>query len=156
MKIKSIILSTFVLLVFSTTWAQQPVQKTSTQQQTKKVTDQELHEFAAIYKDIQAQNQMMQQKAVKTIKDEGMTVDRFKAISKAKRDPKSTVKPTESEKKQLTDIKSKLQKVQMEMQQHIMAEIKEKGLTIQRYREISTSLRGDKALQQKLQSIMKG
>lgn len=155
MKIKSIILSMTLMLALTSVWGQGKMQGVQ-QDQTQDVSDKELHSFADAYQEIQSQNQEMQQKAVKTIEDEGMEIQRFNEIASGENNPEAKTDASAKEKKQMEQIKTKLQEMQADFQKKIAGMIEKKGLTVQRYQEINQAVQQDKGLQEKLQGMMKG
>ena len=156
MQIKTIVLSLTLLVGTSALWSQSNPLGTPQKKETKKVTDQELSNFADAYMEIQSQNQEMQQKAVKTIQDQGMKVQRFNEIASGEKDPNKEVEMSEKEKEKMVEIRNQLQKMQAKFQKNIAGMIEQKGLTVQRYQEINRAVQQDKGLQEKLQNLIKG
>jgi hypothetical protein len=120
------------------------------------VSDQDLERFVAIYKDVQKENQELQEKFLKILEDEGMDVQRFQEIQLIKANPetKSTLPKEELEKHD--ELMEKVNDTQLKFQEKIPEIIKEGGMTIEKYQEIFVELQANEALQQKFVELMQG
>lgn len=61
------------------------------QEQATDVSNQELQQFANVYKKVQTENQKVQQKVVKMIGNEGLDVKRYQELAQASKNPKKEV-----------------------------------------------------------------
>ncbi|MBW2961476.1 DUF4168 domain-containing protein [Mesonia aestuariivivens] len=126
----------------------------SAQTEAKKVTDQDLSNFADAYQAVQVENQKAQQEMVTMIEESGLDVNKFQEIQKAQMDPNTEVDATKEELAAHQELMTEIQAMQPKLQTQKEGLIKEKGLTMQRYQEVAAAIQNDQALQQKLQAIM--
>ncbi len=133
----------------------QVVQPQQEKQETK-VTDAELKAFADVYQKVQQQNQKAQQQMQSTIKEKGLTVERYQKISKAQNNPNSETEVTEKEQAQLKELKEEFKKMQMTFQQKAAQMIEKSDLGMERYKEIYQKVQRDKTLQERFGKMMNG
>jgi hypothetical protein len=150
MKITTILLATALTIGATTAIGQEQMLPAPVQETTPSVSDKELEKFANIYLEVQAESQKMQEEAVEIIQTEGMELERFNEISKAKNDPNKDIQKSGKEEEQIASISVKIQEIQTEFQALITEKIQIEGLTIQRYQEVYAAVQQDQELQQKL------
>lgn len=126
----------------------------ATAQTSENVSDADLEKFAQAYQSVQQSNQQIQQKMVAAIEDEGISADRFNAIYQAKMDPEQEVDATDDEMEKQQAAMAKVEAMQQSFQKEMEDKIKEKGLTMQQFQDLSTKIQNSPELQQKLQAIM--
>lgn len=122
------------------------------QAEQAKVTDAELNKFASVFQQMRMMNQGVQQKMSKVVAAEEMEIQRFNKIHKAQMDPAVDVEMTKEEKESYQEIVSKIEEVQLNFQEQIEKNIKESGLTVERYQQIATRLQTDPELQKRLKN----
>lgn len=125
-----------------------------TAQTEEKVTDAEMQKFAQAYKSVQQANQVIQQKMIVAIEDEGLTPQRFNEIYEAKMDPEKEVDATEEELAKQDAAMVVVKEIQVASQEEMENKIKEQGLTMQRFQEIGAKIQQSPELQQKMQAMM--
>ncbi|WP_107040159.1 DUF4168 domain-containing protein [Brumimicrobium mesophilum] len=155
MKITTLLLA-FALTTGATSIIGQEQMLPAQENQTQDITDKELKKFANVYVEVQSESQKMQEKAVKTIEEEGMEIARFNEIAKAQNDPNKKADPKEEEVEKLAAINSKMSKIQSDFQAEITKLIQQEGLTLQRYQELYTAIQKDEELQQKFGTLISG
>lgn len=155
MKITTLLLA-FALTTGATSIIGQEQMLPAQENQTQDITDKELKKFANVYVEVQSESQKMQEKAVKTIEEEGMEIARFNEIAKAQNDPNKKADPKEEEVEKLAAINSKMSKIQSNFQAEITKLIQQEGLTLQRYQELYTAIQKDEELQQKFGELING
>jgi hypothetical protein len=101
-------------------------------------------------------NQSSQQKMMTAVKDEDLTVERFNLINKADQNPNKEVKATNEELEKYNAALEDIEKIQENVKAQLQTKIKEAGLSLQRFQQIANMMREDKALQQRLSSLMQG
>jgi len=126
----------------------------SAQTEAKKVTDEELNNFADAFQEVQMENQKVQQEMMTMIQENGLDVNRFQEIQKSQMDPNSTAEVTEKEMTAFKTVMSKIEKMQPELQAQMAEIIKKKGLSMERYQEVGAAIQADAGLQQKMQTMM--
>ncbi|WP_236979027.1 DUF4168 domain-containing protein [Membranihabitans maritimus] len=125
------------------------------QQPVTEVTDQDIDKFVNAMKTVEKVNQEAQPKMVKAIEGAGMDPQSFMQISQTQQQGK---KPDlgEEEMKKFKEAQQEVQKVQLEANKKIEAEIAEHDLSVQRFNEIYLALQQDPELQKKVQQKMGG
>ncbi len=133
--------------------AQQADAMAATQAQVK-VSSAELNKFADAFVEVQSVNQTVKKKMMTVITDEGLAVERFNAIQKAKMNPDTEVEATEKELQMHSKIVAKLQKMQPQLVEQMKEVIETHDLSFDRYREVAMALQQSKDLQKRFQGIM--
>lgn len=124
--------------------------------QQKKITDVELNKFADAYQQVRMINQSSQQKMMTAVKDEDLTIERFNLINKADQNPNKEVKATTEELEKYDAALEAIEEIQENVKAQLQTKIKDAGLSLQRFQQIANMMREDKALQQRLASLMQG
>ena len=99
-------------------------------------------------------NQSSQEKMMKAVKDEELTIERFNLINQAEQNPNKEVETTDDEMKKYQKAMEAVEKIQKNVETELQSKIKEIGLTISRFQEIANKIQSDKALQQRLAETM--
>lgn len=120
------------------------------------VSDQDLETFVVIYKEVQTENQKVQQKMVGTIEEEGMDVNRYNEINQASANPNAEVDATDEEMEMYEEVTKKVENIQTTFQQKVKTLIEEEGMSLKRYQEVYAALQKDKSLQEKFGKLMNG
>lgn len=123
---------------------------TSTLMAQTDISDKEVEQFAVTFQKMRMINQEAQKELSEVIAKEGMEITRFNTIHQAKMDPEAEVELTEEEEKKYEAIIKQLNEMQMGFRQEIENMIKEEGLSLERYEEISSQLQKDAKLQERL------
>lgn len=124
--------------------------------QTQDVTDQELKKFADAFQQVRMLNQSSQQKMMKAVTDEELTVERFNSINQAEQNPNKEVQATDEEYDKYESAMESVEAIQKEIQSQLQTKIKEAGLSLQRFQQISALLQKDQSLQQRLTALLQG
>ncbi|MFW6224711.1 MAG: DUF4168 domain-containing protein [Bacteroidota bacterium] len=118
------------------------------------VTDQELKQFASAFQQVQKIDQQSQQNMIKAVEKEGLDVQRFNEIQQAQQTPKQESDVSDEEIKKYETVSKKIEIIQEQAQQKMQQVIKEEGLTLPRYQEISEAIKNNSDLQNKLQEYL--
>jgi hypothetical protein len=119
-------------------------------QASDKITDKEMTQFVSVMKQMQAINQESQQEMITEITDAGLEVPRFNDLYRAQQTPGEEMDATEEEMKSFESAMKGIDKVQVESQKKIDAEVEKSGLTTERYEEINMIVQNDPEMQQKI------
>lgn len=119
------------------------------------VNNKDLEKFVVIYKQIQEKNLLIQKEMILSVEEEGMEVERYTEIQKAKANPATEIKITTEEENMLGSINEKLTEIRNDFEQEVEALIKEEGMTLEDYRMIYLELEKDRDLQEKFRELMK-
>ncbi len=128
---------------------QQQMQRQQMQQQTD-VSDDELKQFAGVYQRMQVINQQSQQKMIKTVEQNGLTVDRFNELQQAVQNPEQEASASPEETEKMEKTRQELGAIQTESQQKMQEVIEEEGLSQERYQEISVAIQTNPEVEQRL------
>ncbi len=144
----------FSILVLSGVMAYSQQFQPPGQTQQKPVSDEEIQQFATAMNSVQTANQQAQQKMVQAVTEEGLEVSRYNEIYQAQQNPNQDAGSSEEEMEQFNSASQAIQKIQQTTQQQIQEDVRETGLTLQRYQEIATQVQGDTELQEKIKEQM--
>jgi hypothetical protein len=122
--------------------------------QEQKITKGELNKFAEAYQEVRLANQTSQQKMMKAVTEEDLTVERFNIINQAEQNPNKEVDATDDELKNYQAAMESVEKIQKDIEMQLQTKIKEAGLTLERFQQIANQMKTDKALQQRLAILM--
>ncbi len=126
------------------------------QEQTQKieVNSSELQEFATVYKQVMETHRKNQQEMVSIIKEEGLTVSRYRELKTAENNPQANLNISDIELKKKEHIDSKFQKMAPEFQKEQTLVIKKSNLSLDRYQQIAMAISRDQSLQEEFQKIL--
>jgi len=139
---------------FSLTAKAQQADNVARSQDQVNVTPAELNNFADAFIEVQTVNQTVKQKMTTVITEEGLEVERFNTIQKAKMNPEVPVKASEEELKKHGVIVTKLQEMQPLLVAQMKEVIEDNNLSFERYREVAMALQQSKDLQKRFQDVM--
>jgi uncharacterized protein YhaN len=126
------------------------------QDESKKVSEEDLETFVVIYKEVQTENKKIQQKMVGTIQAEGMDINRYNEINQANANPETEVDATDEELKAFEKVTKKVKKIQKDFQAEVKEMIESEGMSLKEYQEVYAALQKDKSLQEKFGELMNG
>lgn len=121
-------------------------------QNSSQISDAELQKFAKVSADLNKLQQSSRADMEQIVRDNGMEVQRFSEISRAKQSGQS-IDMTEAEKTAYTNITGKLQKYQQQNQQKALAILDKHSLGQQKFMMIRKQLSQDEALQKRYKKI---
>ncbi|MCF8230901.1 MAG: DUF4168 domain-containing protein [Bacteroidales bacterium] len=147
----------FVFMLTGTSLNAQQDIKMQRQQQSVdiEVSDQELQKFVTASGEIQKLQKESRSKMQQTIKDNGLSMQRYSEIQKKKSSGKK-VDMSKKEQKAFDATKKSIRKEQMKIQQKAGKILKKHGIDRQRYMKISRAIRQDKELQKRYQEMQGG
>jgi hypothetical protein len=144
-----------IIFIISGTGALIQAQMMQQQQEVDtNVSDDELKNFASALQKVQIVQKASQEKMIKALEDEDITVERYNEIYTAQQDPEQEVKANKEEMANFNSASEKIEEIQTKTNTKIQKEIKEDGLTVKRYQEIMTVMQQDQELQMKLQQYL--
>lgn len=127
------------------------------QDESSKVSDDDLETFVVIYKEVQTENKRVQQKMAGTIQGEGMEIKRYNEINQASANPNKEVEASTEEMEAYNKVTKKVNEIRTEFQQKVKGIIEEaEDMTLEKYQEIYAELQKDKSLQKKFGELMNG
>lgn len=124
--------------------------------QNQEISDKELKKFADAYQEIQMVNQNSQQEMIKAVEDSDLTVEKFNEINQAEQNPNKEVDASADDLKKYESAMQSVEAIQAQVQKTVESKIKEIGLSMERFQQISTLVQTDKELQQRLTALMQG
>lgn len=122
------------------------------QQQEIEVSDTELQTFAQIMQEVQQVQKNSQGTMLKAIKDNGLEVQRYQEIARAKQKGQDANMSSE-EQKAYQAVQEVLKQEQQKMRQKMNSILENYSMDRQRYIRISRALQRDQELQQRLQQL---
>ncbi|MGB3344150.1 MAG: DUF4168 domain-containing protein [Aequorivita sp.] len=122
-------------------------------QEEEKVSDDELSKFADAYINLQIQNQEAQEEMMAIIEKEGLALDRFNAIQKSSIE-NTEVEASDSEIKMHANITAKIKELQPGLVAKAKEGIESFGLTVEEFEKMVAAIQEDRALQQRLQTMV--
>lgn len=118
------------------------------------VSDEDLETFVAVYQEVQAENQKLQQGMTEIIQKEGMDIQRFNEIYEASASPEKEVEATDEELETHAKVVEEIEQAQTDFQAKVVKLIEKEGMTLDRYQEVFAQLQTDQELQQKFSELM--
>ncbi len=134
--IGALILSTFMVVVFSTISFSQQLQQQATPELREDFTKTELESFLKANEKVMAIQAESQKKMMAVIKEEGLTVDRFNQIIAASQDPKKENNASAEEMASFNNAAKEIMSEKRETQTEIVKSIEQEGINTQTYQEI--------------------
>lgn len=122
------------------------------------VSDSELKKFAEIQNEVQEVREGTRKEMMSAVEDEGLDVNQFSKIRRAQMSGDSTAQAqvSDAELQKFKKAQEEMQKVQQKAQKKVQKKIEKSGISTQRFEEISTAVKQDRELQQKLQNMQGG
>lgn len=130
---------------------QNPMGQMQQQAPDVELTDQEAEKFVDAAMNVQEIQMQNQQKMVSIIEDEGLDVETFRKIARLTQSGKSTEDISDSNMDKFESANESIQQAQGDVQQKIPEAIKETGMEVQRFQEISMAAQQDAELRKKIQ-----
>lgn len=120
------------------------------------ISSSELQQFAQIIEKLYTIEQETTQEIVQIIKQEGMSVDRFNAIVKWKKDPQEAPEPSvsDTEMENFKKAVTKIAQLQEQADTKIKAVFQSQELQVERFNQILEAVREDPNLQGQVQQIL--
>jgi len=122
------------------------------QEKGKPVTDQELETLIKISRELQGIQMNSQGKIMKALKNNDLSMQRYKEITQAKRQGQD-IEKTEEEEKSFSAIVQVAQREQKKLQQEIEAVLDKHSMSPKRFQQINQQLRTDKKLQNRFKKV---
>jgi hypothetical protein len=121
------------------------------------ITDEELKTFAEGMQKAQQIRMQAQADVKKMVEDEGLSYKRFRQImmSKQSKKMKGKVDMTDEEKKQMKNLRPKIQSANKDARKKMMNAIESTGMSRQRFQEIGKALRQNKGLVKRFKKIQR-
>lgn len=154
-KSHNFILSAICLLSATSLVAQQlpPQQQQAPQME---ITNDQLEKFVAASQKINMIQQGAQQEMVAMIEKEGLDVNQFNEMAAQQQNPnqESSSEITEADQQAFQNVMTKVQGMQMEMQQEMEKAVQSEEMQMQEYQQIMQAYEQDPNLQQQVNELM--
>ncbi len=121
------------------------------------VSKEEVQKFVSVIKQILVINQASETEAVKAIKGEGLTEQRFDEIYKSQRDPKAapTAQIQPRERQGYDRVVAKLVQLQKDSDAKMEKAVQAQGLDVQRFNQIFEAAQKNPELRQEIQKLVR-
>ena len=165
-KVKGIAVAILVLgacAVTDTAMAQQKAkQKTQTEtqapppaQQSTGFTDGDIKQFADASSRLMVIQKNSEQKMMKILEEEKLSVDKFNEMAQAHQQQKlAEVSATPDETAAFNKAAQRMMELQPDLQKEVETAIQKDGMTLEKYEQIMIAYRQDPALQEKINKLM--
>lgn len=134
--IGALILTTFMVVVFSTISFSQQLQQQATPELREDFTKTELESFLKANKKVMTIQAESQKKMAKAIQEEGLSVDRFNQIIAARQNPKKENDASAKEMASFNNAAQEIMSKRKETETKIVKSIQQEGIDIETYQEI--------------------
>lgn len=151
------VLVSALMVFFATTLGAQtvtPSQEEGDQDQETKITDAQLKKFIKVSNDLTEIQQEQRAKQKSIIKDNGMTMKRYREISRAKHSNKE-VEMSKKEQKKFSKIQKEMRAFQKKRNKKAEEILKKHSLSPKKFMQIRRKLQSDKELQKRFRSMRK-
>lgn len=118
------------------------------------VSDEDLQLFVNAIKLMQNVEMKAQQKMISAVEETGLDVQSYNELQQTMQNPEQAEELSEDDKQKFNTATSAIQQIQMETQVELEEQIKEAGLTVEKYQEIGAIVQNSPELQQKVQEMM--
>ncbi len=118
-------------------------------------SDDELKKFANSIMQVMTIQQQGQAQMVAQIEDVGLTIERFNELmTQAQELPLEEIVNSEEELEKFLKANERLEAIQVEMEEVLIASIEGEGLTLEKYEEIVTAYQQSPELQQRVMELL--
>ncbi|WP_242921356.1 DUF4168 domain-containing protein [Pontibacter liquoris] len=130
-------------------------QKPAQQQPTKAYSDADMKQFADANNRLMALQQVSEQKMMKILEEEHLSVEKFNQMAQAHQQQKLTeVQATPEEMAAFNKSAQRIMELQPTLQTEAEAAIKKDGMALDKYQEMMTAYQQDPAFQEKVNKLM--
>ena len=143
------------LLPASAALAQDPAESPSIQLR-EDFSDDELKSFVQANERVVAIQLEGEQKMIKAIEQEGLTVDRFHEILEQQRDPQRGTETSSEELKSFNNAAQSILKENEELEKQMSASIEEEGIDIETYKQIMVAYQQNPGIQSRVNKMVNG
>jgi len=119
-------------------------------------SDDELKSFVKANEKVMAIQVEGEQKMIRAIEDEGLTVDRFHAILEQQRDPQMSTETTQEELKSFNDAAQVILQENEKLEKQMTTSIEEAGIDIETYKRIMLAYQQNPAIQNRVNKMVNG
>lgn len=152
--IGALILTTFMVLAFSTLSFSQQLQQQATPELREDFTKTELESFLKANEKVLNIQAESQKKMVKAIKEEGLSVDRFNQIIAAQQDPQKENDASSKEMASFNNAAEEIMTEKKETETEIVKSIEQEGIDIKTYQEIMYAYQKSPKVKKKISSMI--
>lgn len=145
------------LLPVAEVWAQQPTAPPSVQMR-EDFSDDELQSFVNANEKVIVIQMEGEQKMIKAIEDEGLTVDRFHEILEHQRDPNraTETKTSPEELKSFNNAAQVILQENAKLEERMTSSIEEEGIDIETYQQIMVAYQQNPGIQNRVNKMLNG
>ncbi|SRR6056297_206555 len=153
MKKKNLLSGILVAILMSFTMGiQAQTVNVNPEKNIKPVTDQELETLVTITQKLQPLQMQSQSAMMKAIKNSGLSMQRYREITSAKRQGKN-IQMTKKEEKAFSSIAQTMQREQKKIQNKLNTLLQKHSISQQRFKQINRKLQNDKELQNRFKKM---
>lgn len=150
-----ILLVAFACLVPDGIWAQDTVPVPSNNVR-EDFSDDELKSFVKANEKVMAIQTEAEQKMIKAIEDEGLTLDRFNAILEEQRDPQRGTETSADELKSFNNAAQVILDENARVEQRMVSTIEQEGIDVETYKQIMLAYQQSPAIKTKVNKMVSG
>lgn len=145
------------LLPVTKVWAQEPAAPPSVQMR-ENFSDDELKSFVKANESVMAIQMEGEQKMIKAIEDEGLTVNRFHEILEQQRDPQrgTETKTSPEELKSFNDAAEVILEENAKLEERMTTSIQEEGIDVETYQQIMSAYQQNPSIQNRVNKMVNG
>ncbi len=133
---------------------QQQMQNQQADTSEIQVPERELRQFVNGMHQIQAIDQKVQQEMLNVLEEIGLDPERYQELSRMQQAPDESAGMTEQERGQFRQAQERIQEIQRDATQQQQEAIQNAGLDLQRFQELSSTIRQNPDLMAKYQDLM--
>lgn len=154
--------NTFALLLFgficflptAAVWAQEETPEPSVGIR-EDFSDDELKSFVKANEKVMAIQMESEQKMIKAIEDEGLTVERFNAILEQQRDPSRSAETSSEELNSFNNAAQMILQENEKIEKQMTISVEEEGIDIETYKQIMVAYQQRPELQERVHELLK-
>ena len=132
-----------------------PQQQPSTEMRAD-FSDDELKSFVKANEKVMAIQMEGEQKMIKAIEDEGLSLDRFNQILEQQRDPQRGTETSQEELKSFNNAAQVILEENARIEKQMSSSIEEEGIDIETYKQIMVAYQQNRAIQSRVNKMVNG
>lgn len=148
------LLAFFLIAPLAAAWAQEPAQQQPSAEMREDFSDNELKSFVKANEKVTVIQMEAEQKMIKAIEGEGLTVERFNQILEQQRDPSRTSETSVEELQSFNNAAQVILEENTRIEKEMTSSIEEEGIDIETYKQIMVAYQQNPDVQSRVNKFV--
>lgn len=140
----------------TTAWAQEAVPQQPSAEMREDFSDDELKSFVKANEKVTVIQMEAEQKMIRAIEDQGLTVEQFNQILEQQRDPSRASETSEEELQSFNNAAQVILDENTRIEKEMTASIEEEGINIETYKQIMVAYQQNPTVQERVNKMVGG